>query len=451
MPRPNPFSRLSTLGLALAVLIVATGASPRTATAQATAFDADKPIQSLRQTAVTAESDSRLADLATALMKARADTKIGHSTYQKGVQYFKLNHPEFYGNFFGNPFYATYDADYFRMARLRYLASLEVNPFQSSLANMFFCDPLSYDPAFGGTCQGFRYVSEFFLVPLRYRTSYRSRGHRGLFASLSRPFPGSLWRHKHFESIGGTAVQGSRRVVDRSNRESRGGPDSELRRRPDTLRTSSNPSADGAEPDLSSAPAPIEVDRPSDPSLHVQLPSDLRATMRAKVSSLVQSEKALRIRQLKEERYGDRDLSARERFEFAVYLNRVLSSGQQTDAPTRTRERSRIHGEYDLSSTLREIRRLKQAVEVNADIGSSPELGTPAHERRGTRGIDAGIDRSDPDRAIGDASGPDVDTPDRNRPAPEVSPGRGSSPKGPGNNPNPEKPSSKKPGSSGEN
>jgi hypothetical protein len=444
----NLLSRLSTPSLALAVLIVATGASPRTATAQAPAFDADEPIQSLRQTAVTAESDSRLADLATALMKAWADTKIHHSTYQEGVLYFKLNHPEFYGNFFGDPFYATYDADYFRMARLRYLASLEVNPFQPSLSNMFFCNPLAFDPAFRGKCRGFRYVSEFFLVPPRYRADYRSRGHRGLFASLFPPFPGSLslWRHRHFESVGGTAVQESRRVADRSTGESRRGPDSELRRRPDTLRTPSNPSGDGTEPDPSSDPEPIEVDQPSP---QVQLPSDLRTVMREKVSSLAQSEKYFRIRQLKEKWFGDRDLSAQERFIFARHLSEILSSERKTSTRTADIERPRMREGYDYSSTLEEVRRLERVVRTTADNGSSLELGTPAYERRGTRGIDTEIDRSDPDRASGDASGPDADTPDRNRPDPEVSPGQESGSEGPRNSSNPEKPNPEKPGSSG--
>jgi len=436
MSRPDLLSRLSTLSLTLAVLVVATGASPRTATAQAPAFDADKPILSLRQTAVTAESDSRLAELATALMKARADTKIRHSTYQEGVQYFKLNHPEFYGNFFGDPFYATYDANYFRMARLRYLASLEVNPFQPSLSNMFFCNPLAFDPAFRGKCRGFRYVSEFFLVPPRYRADYRSRGHRGLFASL---FP--------LESVGGTAVQESRRVTDRSTGESRRGPDSELRRRPDTLRTPSNPSGDGTGPDPSSDPEPIEVDRPSP---QVQLPSDLRTVMREKVSSLAQSEKYFRIRQLKEKWFGDRDLSSQERFMFARHLSEVLSSERKTSTRTADSERPRMREGHDYSSTLEEVRRLERVVRTTADNGSSPELGTPAYERRGTRGIDTEIDRSDPDRASGDASSPDADTPDRNRPDPEVSPGQESGSEGPRNSSNPEKPSPEKPGSSGE-
>lgn len=421
-------------GLVLGLLLVAVGGEAQTATAQKLTFDADQPIQSLKQAAVTAESDSQLVDLATALMKARASTKISHSTYQEGVHYFKLNHSQFYGNFFGDPFYATYDADYFRMTRLRYLASLEVNPFQSSLSTMFFCNPLSYDPAFRGKCQGFHYaVKDFFLVPFRYRGVFSTRFSTPL---LSVPRGTDFLQHLNTSESYWTA--------DRFNGEPRRSPATrEPRRRLDTLCTPSNPPADGAEPDTPSDSKVTEATQPSDRSSQIQLPDDLHTSMREKVSSLARSERTLRIRQLMEEKYGDRDLSARERFEFAVYLDRVLSSAQQTGTRTRTSERSRMREEYDHSSTLEEVRRLERAVEANADIGSSPELETSAHDRRGTREIE--IDRSDLDRAGSEASSPDASTPDRNRPDPDASRGAESSPerlKGSGNNSNFEEPSS---------
>lgn len=172
MRRPDPSFRLLITGFVLGLLLMALGGEGQTATAQAPSFDSDRPVQSLKQVAVTAESDAQLVALATEFLEARDDTEISKSTYHSGVQYFQQNHPQFYGNFFGDPFYATYDVDYFKMERLHHLAGLEVKPF-GDLSTMFLCNPLSYDPAFG--CESGTFASlDFFLKPVRYRTDFQS-------------------------------------------------------------------------------------------------------------------------------------------------------------------------------------------------------------------------------------------------------------------------------------
>lgn len=154
-------------GLVLGLLLVALAAEPHPATAQQSTFNPDQPVQSLEQAVVNAESDSKLVALATALQKARADTKISHQEYRDGVQVFRQHHPGFYGNFFGDPFYATYDARYMRLALERQLAEPDINPQNSFKTNdWFFCAPFTYDPAFGGRCRGFTFaVADFFILP----------------------------------------------------------------------------------------------------------------------------------------------------------------------------------------------------------------------------------------------------------------------------------------------
>jgi len=142
MRRLCPPSRSSLIGLFLGLLLVAVGGEPHTATAQAPSFDSDQPIQSLEQATVPAESDSALVALGTALQKARADTEISFQEYKDGVRFFQQNHPGFYGNFFGDPFYATYDIRYSRLAWERQMAEPDINPPNGVRTNTwFFCPP----------------------------------------------------------------------------------------------------------------------------------------------------------------------------------------------------------------------------------------------------------------------------------------------------------------------
>lgn len=116
----------------------------------------------------TNPSDQELVEGAMKLLKARADGKISMSTYADGVRCFKTHHPGFYGAFFGDPFYATYDARYFYLTRKRIVVNLDVNPQTSAWDySWLFCHPYGYDPAFNGICRGFSFPrSDFWILPL---------------------------------------------------------------------------------------------------------------------------------------------------------------------------------------------------------------------------------------------------------------------------------------------
>ena len=114
------------LGFSLALLLAIVGPLGKTASAQEAEpsdFDVNAPVASLRTADLS--TDQQRVRLATKLLKARADTEISHDAYRKGVLYFQNHHPGFYGNFFGDPFYATYDVDYQRLVRERQLAAPE--------------------------------------------------------------------------------------------------------------------------------------------------------------------------------------------------------------------------------------------------------------------------------------------------------------------------------------
>lgn len=141
----------------------AEASAEQTARTQETPFDPAAPVASLRR----ANPDSRedLVSLAKSLQAARADTEISFDEYREGVRFFRTNYPAFYGNYFGDPFYATYDVQYQRTARAAWLAGLDVNPhrgFRSMTG--FLCAPHGYDPAFG--CRSWAYrPSDFFSLP----------------------------------------------------------------------------------------------------------------------------------------------------------------------------------------------------------------------------------------------------------------------------------------------
>lgn len=165
--RLRPFAFLLS-GLLVSLMI---GLCPMTSVAQDDgAFDADNPIASLQEANPT--SDQERVELATQLMHARSDTKISRSEYRKGVHYFRENHPTFYGNFFGDPVYASYDVTYDQLARKAQEAYVDVNPRTSVLNPQgFFCAPQTYDPAFGGVCFGFAWAkSDYFRLPSSFHT-----------------------------------------------------------------------------------------------------------------------------------------------------------------------------------------------------------------------------------------------------------------------------------------
>jgi hypothetical protein len=126
-------------------------------------FDPSHPVASLRRADPGTTAD--LVSLAKALQRARANTEISFAEYRDGVRFFQTNYPSFYGNYFGDPFYATYDVQYHSTARAAWIAGLDVNPLRDFRdITAFLCAPHGYDPAFG--CQSWAYrPSDFFFLP----------------------------------------------------------------------------------------------------------------------------------------------------------------------------------------------------------------------------------------------------------------------------------------------
>jgi hypothetical protein len=171
--------------------------APETAPADADAdrrpavrFDPASPVASLRR--ATPGTTADLVSLAKALQRARDDAAISFGEYQEGVRFFRTNHPDFYGNYFGDPLYATYDAQYERTAQAALAASRALHPEMSFWRiDGFFCPPYSYDPAFG--CQGWAYApSDFFFLPASL--AFYGGGGLGLAGVAPRPSaPSSLY------------------------------------------------------------------------------------------------------------------------------------------------------------------------------------------------------------------------------------------------------------------
>lgn len=243
----------------------------------------------------------------TQLLKARADTKISHSTYRDGVQYFKKHHPQFYGNFFGDPFYATYDVQYARLVRARQHAELQINPRNSYRdRTSFFCHPLSYDPAFEGTCSGFTFAaSDFFFLP----SPFPIQGY-GIHPS-PRPF-----------------IAGTRPLPDLPDEPV---PAVTSSTKPDTTRT---PVDDGAP---SSPDKPVQKPTPPTAASVPQVPESAYSSMQETASSLKQTEVILRILQEIERRSERRQLSFRER----ARVDRRITEENGVDELTRSISRIR--------------------------------------------------------------------------------------------------------------
>lgn len=245
-------------------------------------------------------SDRALLRQATRLLKERADTEISQSAYRDRLNNFRTDHPGFYGNFFGDPFYATYDLRYTRLAELRQRINAFVNP-QNSIRNTasFYCNPLTYDPAFNGRCRGFAFAaSDFFLLP-----SGLGFGQRDLPSAQ-----------------GHDRILTTRRDIGLRPRSVDPGP-----RQPDTSRTPDTPrptpGQSGAERASADAQvtktlssAPVARARSSDRSApQIDVPDDVHESMREVASSLEQKETILRIRREIDRRRERGRLSFRER------------------------------------------------------------------------------------------------------------------------------------------
>lgn len=347
---------LSVLLLALLLPVVGTF---QTATAQESSFDVETPITSLTEAQL--DSDQQRAKFATALMQAREDTEISYETYQAGVRFFRQNHPEFYGNFFGDPFYATYDVHYQNTAWDFVTAHDLHNTNGSNVNGSFFCNPLSYDPAFG--CYGFTFAaSDFFFVPSFF---VASSGQVPLSFPTRADRPRSLGTPDILHTA--RAAEGSRVVPEKT----RQGPDLEH-----------------------------IVGR-------LQLPDNVYRSIQEKASNLEQIERVLRFRQRIERRYGHRDLSPRERAKLAMRFaemgdSETFGPGDRADAFSRAHWNVRgdelgipkgRRGHMEISPSEIDARRVGPAPQ-NADTpetespnaGPSTRSESDAHRERESEG-----------------------------------------------------------------
>jgi hypothetical protein len=164
MPAARPPASIRFVSMLCAVLVAAV-LLPTDGTAQDDAVAPEAPLRSLRQ--ASPSSDADLVALATDLLRARAQFEIGFYEYKKGVRFFRTHHPAFYGPFFGDPNYAPSGARYARLARARQFARPAISALNSIWDDTwFFCSPLAYDPALGGSCEGLRFAAaDFFFLP----------------------------------------------------------------------------------------------------------------------------------------------------------------------------------------------------------------------------------------------------------------------------------------------
>lgn len=269
----------------------------QTAIAQPSATDTDAPISSLEEAVSGADSDSTLVDLAVSLQRARADTEISFHEYREGVRLFQQHHPGFYGNFFGDPFYATYDNRYHNLTWKRQFATSTIDPQNGFRKNTwFFCWPSPYDPAFGGDCRGLKFAaSDFRFLPSGPafaegripQDHLREQGHgprRQLRTHSTRP---------------------SSRTPDTSGRTSPNLPPPD-----DTDHEALTARASGTSPPRD----PEEGVDPVSTTDAIDVPNEVSTRMQREASLLRQKEVRIHVRRTIEEKFGDLDnLTPRER------------------------------------------------------------------------------------------------------------------------------------------
>lgn len=322
------------------VLLVAPTGGVQPASAQTPAFDETTPLSSLRQAIRNAESDTMLIDLATALLEARKKSSIAHSTYRKGVWAFQQLRPTFYGNFFGDPFFASYDARYQRLTWKRQTVEMDINPskhFWDDTA--FFCNPLWYDPAVGGVCKGFRFAaSDFFFLPsfLAHRESALPS-----FPSLLPDRPAAPRPQRTHAA----RVEGPR-----------------------------EPGRSPVSPDrVVSRATPVDMSA----SDRVRLP-DVTTRMQTTASRMRRVEIRARLQQFIDEEYGGREnLTARQQNRLASEAKRILSSPtEQTLRPAQLRDRldprSSRHFHRERSPEARRARTGSRTIRSSPTSASNP-------------------------------------------------------------------------------
>jgi len=364
MSQTYRFVRPIFFGLLLGLLLVAGVGPGQVATAQQPIFDADRPVESLRQAAPPAASDSVLIVLATALQKARADTEISYGEYKDGVWFFQQQHPGFYGNFFGDPFYATYDVRYQKLALRRQLAEPDINPTNSFRNNKwFFCSPLGYDPAFNGQCRGLGFtVSDFFYLP-----SGPAFGEQNFASRRDRP--------QALATRGDADIQ-TRTAISAS-------------RTPDTSRVpvgdTPTPDRPDPEPSTSDGAETVAVDAPPSPTPEtpthtsgrlvskIEVPDRVRAHMQETASSLERTKTLLRIRQEIRRRSERGQLSHRERARVAQRIAEDSGMDELTRSISRVRRTLTDHADRRPSERLdrNDIERRAQRRTANRSTESS--------------------------------------------------------------------------------
>jgi len=333
-------------------LLIATGLGTAQVTAaQQPVFDAEQPVESLRQAAPPQPSDSALVALATALQKARADTEISYDEYKDGVRFFQEHHPGFYGNFFGDPFYATYDVRYQKLALKRQLAEPSINPTNSFRnSNWFFCSPLGYDPAFNGKCRGLEFtVSEFFYLP-----SGPAFGAQNLASRRDHP---QVLAARGDMDVRARTANPVPRVPDTSRTP---GEDVPTPDRP----TPESSTSDAAEVAVIDAPPSSAPETPTQTSSRlvseIEVPDAMRTRMQETASSLERTETLLRIRQEIRRRSERSQLSHRERARVA----------------------QRIAEDSGMDELTRSISRVRRTLDDHADRRPSERLDRTEIERR---------------------------------------------------------------------
>jgi hypothetical protein len=296
-------------------------------------------------------SDRALVRQATRLLKERADAEISLSAYRDRLNNFRTEHPDFYGNFFGDPFYATYDLRYTRLAELRQRINIFINP-QNSIQNTvsFYCNPLTYDPAFNGQCRGFSFAaSDFFLLPsgpgFGQRDLPSARGHDWILTA------------RRDIGIRPRSVDPASRVPDTSRIPGGGAPTPD-RPTPDPS-TSDAAEAVAIDAPPSSAPE-TPTQTPSRLVSEIEVPDAVRTRMQETASSLERTETLLRIRQEIRRRSERGELSLLERARVA----------------------QQIAEDSGVDELTRSISQVRRTLDDHADRGSAKRLDLNDIERR---------------------------------------------------------------------
>lgn len=330
-------------------------------------------------------SDRTLMKQATRLLKERADTEISRAAYRDRLNDFRTEHPDFYGNFFGDPFYATYDLQYTRLAELRQRIDTFINPQNGARRTAsFYCNPFTYDPAFNGRCRGFTFaVSDFFLLP-----------------------SGPEFDQDHDRILATRRNIGARsRSVNPAPRDINSAPHD-----PDTSQTPDTPPQTPDRPGSERAEQARSSDRLA---LQIEVPDDIDNSMQEVASSLEQRETILRIRQEIDRRRSEKGrLSIRERTRVARRVAEASGRDELTHSISRIQDMraGQAHRRFpERRERNKPERRTRPQTEDRAGDSRSSrstqrrseDSASSSSSRRGSRSSED----SSGDRSRGDASG----------------------------------------------